>query len=107
MKPEGGFDMKKNATVFWVLAGIVVSLILFVLLEFSPNESIPEKPSLQAVKASIGTKEDPVARARFEWMRLRDPKTDRIPPKIRTKELRPNAGDRNAAGIPGSGGRQG
>ena len=39
------------------------------------------------VKATIGTQEDPNARFRYEYMRLRDPKTKKIPEKIRQKEL--------------------
>src|SRR2546421_12363819 len=34
-----------------------------------------------------GTKEDPEARRRFEWMQLHDPKTGEIPANIRAREL--------------------
>ncbi|KAA5549246.1 T9SS type A sorting domain-containing protein [Adhaeribacter rhizoryzae] len=39
------------------------------------------------VKSSIGTPEDPQARYEFEFKRLRDPKTGKIPENIRQKEL--------------------
>lgn len=37
--------------------------------------------------ASLGEKDDPDARRRYEWMMLRDPKTNEIPRNIREKEL--------------------
>ncbi len=39
------------------------------------------------VKSAIGTKEDPRARARYEYERLRNPYTGKIPDNIREKEL--------------------
>jgi len=38
-------------------------------------------------ESGIGTDEDPFARLRYRWMRLRDPETGRIPDGIRAKEL--------------------
>lgn len=53
--------------------------------------SISQKTSLRrvptGVEASIGTQDDPAARARYEWMRLRDPATGRMPFNMRAKEL--------------------
>ena len=37
--------------------------------------------------AAEGTKEDPQARARWEWLRLRDPKTGSIPAHIASREM--------------------
>jgi hypothetical protein len=39
-------------------------------------------------KSSIGSKEDPQARQRWEWLMLRDPATQEIPAGMREKELR-------------------
>ena len=39
------------------------------------------------IPSAIGTKEDPHARARYEWNRLRSPVTGTIPQKIRSREL--------------------
>lgn len=39
------------------------------------------------VKSAIGTKEDPKARARYEFERLRNPFTGKVPENIREKEL--------------------
>ncbi|PEN14802.1 hypothetical protein CRI94_00460 [Longibacter salinarum] len=49
----------------------------------SPSPSGELKP----VEAGIGAEDDPIARARFDWMRLRDPSTGRIPKGIRAAEL--------------------
>ena len=38
--------------------------------------------------SSTGTSENPEARARYEWMRLRNPATNEIPHNIREKELK-------------------
>jgi len=46
----------------------------------------PQKQIINAT-ASLGEKDDPDARARYEWMMLRDPKTNEIPGNIREKEL--------------------
>lgn len=46
----------------------------------------PQKQIIDA-GASLGEKDDPDARARYEWMMLRDPKTNEIPRNIREKEL--------------------
>ena len=53
------------------------------------SASTASKPwqKFQSETASIGTKEDPFARRRYDWMRLRDPETGQIPPNIREKEL--------------------
>ncbi len=55
----------------------------------SSSPAASEKPwqQFQAPTASIGTEEDPFGRRRYDWMRLRDPETGRIPPNIREKEL--------------------
>lgn len=54
--------------------------------EASPTTSKPWQ-QFQSKTASIGTKEDPFARRRYDWIRLRDPETGRIPSNIREKEL--------------------
>ncbi|PQJ26865.1 hypothetical protein BSZ35_18215 [Salinibacter sp. 10B] len=50
-----------------------------------------EKPSpwqsFEPQASGVGTDEDPFARLRYRWMRLRNPKTGRIPEDIREKEL--------------------
>ncbi|MCS7155158.1 MAG: T9SS type A sorting domain-containing protein [Bacteroidota bacterium] len=45
---------------------------------------IPPKPPLEALEHPA---EDPEARVRWEWMRLRNPRTGRIPDDIRAREL--------------------
>ena len=51
---------------------------------FKPLRSYP---NVRQMSASEGTKEDPHARARYNWTMLRDPKTDDIPRNIGTKEI--------------------
>lgn len=53
----------------------------------TPRFRIDPQTSDGAALASEGTSEDPLARARFEWLRLRDPATGKIPDDIRRKEL--------------------
>jgi len=55
----------------------------------TPDAYPPPRPSgkLKPVEAGIGAEEDPIARARFDWMRLRDPSTGSIPEGVRAAEL--------------------
>ena len=62
------------------------------LLPLSDNENTHIKidqhlTELQPVPNAIGRKENPGARARYEWMRLRNPQTNIIPQNIRSKEI--------------------
>ncbi|MDB5262200.1 MAG: hypothetical protein JWQ14_1481 [Adhaeribacter sp.] len=82
---------------------VVLSLLLlfcstFYLHTTKPDAAPQGKKDLKAavlamkkirklVKSSIGTPEDPQARYMFEYRRLRDPKTGKIPENIRQKEL--------------------
>lgn len=77
-----------------ILAAVAFFGALYFWTPFSDGMSsspsaASEKPwqQFQPATASIGTKEDPFARRRYDWMRLRDPETGRIPPNIREKEL--------------------
>jgi hypothetical protein len=71
-----------------------VSLIIFsVKREQKPYKlDIPDYPPvavelLPAAKAAIGVEEDPEARSRYDWIRLKDPETNQVPAGIRQKEL--------------------
>ncbi len=65
----------------WLLVGSVCTLVVLVLIY---HRALPERPS---VPSTMGTEEDPDARARWEWMRLRSPRTGTIPEGIREREL--------------------
>lgn len=74
---------------FLVLSGLW-ALGIFGSSLFSPYApSAEDRAPWQQFRtaAAIGTEEDPFARRRYDWMRLRDPETGRIPPNIRKKEL--------------------
>lgn len=70
--------------IFTVVLFLVVTSAWFI----NDNQQIPQNSVWKGeAPASVGTPEDPDARARYEWMRLRDPATDQIPLGIRKKEL--------------------
>lgn len=52
----------------------------------TPSDSQKPWQQFETPDASIGTEEDPYARRRYRWMRLRNPQSDRIPPNIRARE---------------------
>ncbi len=58
---------------------------LYLLLGTNKLSNI--KVTLHVSPTTIGFPEDPYARANYEWMRLRDPATDEIPPQMRANEL--------------------
>lgn len=78
------------------LVGLVVGLVamgIWMLPDRSSEEDqLPgrsEAPwqNFKSAESGIGTDEDPFARLRYRWMRLRNPETGRIPEGIRSKEL--------------------
>jgi len=64
-----------------VFALLTASAALLVYLQ--PGE----QPVLRSQSPAIGRKDDPAARGRFEWKRLRNPATNAIPADIRKREL--------------------
>jgi len=72
----------KTFAILSITAGLLVALWL------SNSGPMQEDLSLQLTEETgIGTREDPRARAHYEWMRLRSPKTGKIPAGIRQREL--------------------
>lgn len=75
--------MKRGYSV--VLSAVAFVSAFFYVLdtgELSKSRARPEP-----AEASMDAEGDPLARVRYEWMRLRNPETQRIPPGIRQKEL--------------------
>ncbi len=74
----------------YILLLIIVVIIIgyFIASQTNLFQEGPKITLKAAVKAALGTKEDPQARLRYEYLRLRDPKTGNIPQKIRQKELK-------------------
>ena len=71
-----------------VISGIVSVLCVVTTIFFLKSDSIlPKKTHPVQFEASEGTKEDPFARARYNWARLRNPETNEIPRNIGTKEI--------------------
>lgn len=70
--------MNKRLVLFLTTFAIVTGVILFTPGSGNQYNKIPR---------GMGTEEDPNARSNFEWMKLRDPKTNEIPDNIRQKEL--------------------
>ncbi|MEO8166777.1 MAG: FlgD immunoglobulin-like domain containing protein [bacterium] len=75
--------MKKNATVLWSLSAIFI----FLLVSLFHTQSQAPKLQMQEDETSVGTKDDPEARLRYEWMMLRDPVSGQIPRNIRQREM--------------------
>ncbi len=75
--------MKKNAT----LLGGLFAVSVFLLVSFFHTQGQGPKLQMQEDESSMGTKEDPEARLRYEWMMLRDPVTGEIPRNIRQREM--------------------
>ena len=69
---------------FNIIFVFVIAVLTIVLLQKSEIENYKEFPSH---KFSIGSKEDPTARANYEFRMLRNPKTGKIPDEIRKKEI--------------------
>ncbi|MBM2841322.1 MAG: hypothetical protein HW412_1850 [Bacteroidetes bacterium] len=67
--------------------GVLSSVCIFVLVFAGTIEPRASKPIIVPEESSIGGKDDPHARLRYEWMMLRDPATGMIPTDIRKKEL--------------------
>ncbi len=76
--------MKKT---FWT-GGIVTALILVILAGVLIKNAKPDmNPQTKAKAASVRIPDDPQGRATFETRRLINPKTGRIPDRMREKEL--------------------
>jgi len=83
---QGDLFMKNKRIVFLCLLGLI--LLLGGYFSSILRESNNRRELFELAKSSIGSEEDPAARARYEWMRLRNPGTGQIPRNIRVKELR-------------------
>ena len=77
--------MKKQIIILSVLFLFLVSGITIIIIKPQKQKALP--PLFSDSPSSIGSEEDPNARANYELMRLRDPATGRIPENIRAKEL--------------------
>jgi len=76
----------RRSTTLLVLVGLTFALVVYFSMN-SSQKNVEHKTLLSIAKSSIGSKEDPEARARFEWRRLRNPLTGKIPKNIRAREL--------------------
>lgn len=67
----------------------IVAICLTLLFVFrNPQRPVTvSRPLLKASKASDGTREDPTARKRYQYVLQRNPKTREIPRNIRSREL--------------------
>jgi photosystem II stability/assembly factor-like uncharacterized protein len=71
-----------------ITSGIILvigAVIIVYFLKSGPSTS--KKTRITRSEASEGTEEDPHARARYQWLLLRDPATNDIPRNIGTREL--------------------
>lgn len=71
-----------------IILGIILIISLVVIFYLIKSTSFSSQGmDMTKFEASEGTKEDPFARARYHWLRHRDPVTNLIPGNIRTKEI--------------------
>ncbi|WP_051359714.1 T9SS type A sorting domain-containing protein [Adhaeribacter aquaticus] len=72
--------------IFWFNLSNPISKRSYVTLEIEEAAKAIRK-NRKMLKASVGTPDDPDARAKWEFKRLRNPYTDEIPVDIRQREL--------------------
>ncbi|MCK4792570.1 MAG: T9SS type A sorting domain-containing protein [Desulfobacteraceae bacterium] len=73
---------------FLITSGIVLAIGVAITLYFLKSvPSVSQRTRQIQFQASEGTEEDPLARKRYEWFRLRDPATNEIPKNIGIREL--------------------
>ena len=70
-----------------VISGIISLLGVVSMIHFFSKDDIRQVTCSEKFEFSDGTKEDPSARARYYWERLRNPVTNEIPKNIGTKEM--------------------
>ncbi|NOX38754.1 MAG: T9SS type A sorting domain-containing protein [Calditrichaeota bacterium] len=70
-----------------ILFYVVSVVFLMMFLIWQSDRKMTQTVRKPSHKASVGTKDDPQARIRFEMERLKDPQTGRIPDDIREREL--------------------
>lgn len=65
------------------------ALVFIALLVFTPNPMPPpgQTPGILPIDDGSELKENPQGRRHWEWMRLHDPATGRIPPNIHSREM--------------------
>lgn len=73
--------------LFITSVGILVFALLIIYHFSRSNSSVSQKGSVFNSEASEGTKENPLARLEYEWLRLHNPATKRIPKGVAQKEL--------------------
>jgi len=71
---------------YWILPFVLVALALLVKTP-NPTPQLPRPPGVQPVDDTLDPKENPQGRRHWEWQRLHDPATGRIPPDIHRKEV--------------------
>lgn len=72
-----------------IILAVGIAIIGFIAInQFKSSSEQANFDFKNSIKAAIGSKEDPEARFRYQNMRLRSPKTGKIPENIRQKELK-------------------
>jgi len=68
----------------YILAGLIVLLAASIVMQWPHNKPVPRMPG--NMEATQGKPDDPRGRAQFEFLRLRNPVTERIPEQIKERE---------------------
>ena len=91
MSPSKRIVYSRYYTIFIVCAfAVSTAYVIYKLVNETGNQHPPQTMQTEQSTATpngIGTKADPIARIRYETMRLVDPATGKVPANIRSKEL--------------------
>jgi hypothetical protein len=79
--------MNKRQKICLGVAAVVIVAAAGLIYSLHQSRSNNRTVGVPRSNAAEGTKEDPQARAHWEWLRLRDPKTGSIPANIASREL--------------------
>jgi len=74
-----------------LLCSAVLLTAIFFFSHLQKQQTLPEtvlkETHIDAVPSSEGTPQDPRARPRYEWLKVRNPQTGQVPANIRAREL--------------------
>ena len=77
----------KSGKLIVLLGGIIVSCIIIAVYLIETDHFTQKRTQILRFEASEGTKDNLQTRAQYNWLLLRNPKTNEIPRDIGSKEI--------------------